>query len=78
MFLAIINESYSRVKKDDLRAKPVFTISDFLKLNYARIVKKLTIRKNRIFDLEQVVFGKELGTEKVIDFNTWRRLLRVS
>lgn len=78
MFVAIINDTYTKVKSEDARAKPVFMLSDFLKLNYTRLVHKLTLRKNRIFDIENVVLSDKLRSKAFIDFETWRKLLRVS
>ena len=77
MFLAIINESYAGVKKSDKNAKPVFMLSDFLLIHYSRIVSKLLIKKNRIFDIEDIIFGREAFNNNSIDFKTWRKGLRV-
>ena len=77
MFLAIINDSYAGVKKDEDNNKHVFMFSDFLMLHYSRIVSKLLLKKNRIFDIEDVVYSRQAFDTNSIDLKTWRKSLRV-
>ncbi len=78
MFMAIINDSYTGVKKDAKNDKYVFMFSDFLMLHYSRIVSKLLIKKNRIFDIEDVVYSREAFNVNSIDFKTWRNSFKVN
>lgn len=78
MFVAIVNASYSKVKEENAKAAPEFMLSDYLKLNYSRIVDKLTLRKNRIVDIEQVLESDDLISNPKLSYETWRTKLRVS
>jgi polycystin 2 len=78
MFVAIINNSYTKVKEENARLAPEFMLSDYLKLNYSRIVDKLTLRKNRILDIQNVIESDELKNCSQITFDQWRSALRVN
>lgn len=76
MFMAIINDSYTQVKEEMANSQPEFMLSDYLKLNYAKVVDKLNLRRNRIMDIQEVLKSDEVSSKDELDFNTWRRLLK--
>ena len=47
MFMAIVGNSYNNIKEENANKDPEFMLSDFLKLNYSRIVDKLNVRKKK-------------------------------
>ena len=53
-------------------------LSDFLKLNYSRIVDKLNVRKNRLMDFKNILENEELKDVQKISFIEWRKILRVT
>jgi polycystin 2 len=76
MFMAIINQSYSKVKDEMAQSAPEFMLSDYLKLNYSRVVDKLNLRRNRILDIQEVLKSDEVSQKDELDFNLWRRELK--
>jgi hypothetical protein len=77
MFMAIINESYSKVKDEMAKSQPEFMLSDYLKLNYARVVERLNLRRNRILDIEGVLKSEQISNKDVIEYGQWRSELKV-
>ena len=75
MFMAIIGNSYNNVKEDNARKSPEFMLSDYLKLNYSRIVNRLNMRKNRILDYLNVVEESEKQEVTTVKFDFWRNEL---
>jgi polycystin 2 len=51
-------------------------LSDYLKLNYAKVVDKLNLRRNRIMDIQDVLKSDDVASKDELEFNTWRRLLK--
>jgi polycystin 2 len=76
MFMAIINQAYAEVKEEMSKSEPEFMLSDYLKLNYARFVEKLNLRRNRIIDIEDVLKSDEVSQKDELEFNLWRRELK--
>jgi hypothetical protein len=76
MFMAIINDSYTQVKEEMAQSQPEFMLSDYLKLNYAKVVDKLNLRRNRIMDIQDVLKSDDVASKDELEFNTWRRLLK--
>ncbi len=76
--MAIINLSYSKVKDKLSKAQPEFMLSDFFKLNYGRMVDKLTMRKSRILDIEELLQSEEVSSKDDLDYNLWRKELMVN
>ncbi len=74
--MAIINQSYSKVKEEMAQSAPEFMLSDYLKLNYTRVVEKLNLRRNRILDIQEVLKSDEVSQKDELDFNLWRRELK--
>ncbi len=77
MFLAIINQSYGRVKDEMNQSQPEFMLSDYLKLNYSKMVDKLSLRRDRILDIQDVLKSDEVIAKEELDFNVFRRELKV-
>lgn len=77
MFMAIINQSYTKVKEEMAEQQPEFMLSDYLKLNYSRVVEKLNLRRDRILDIQEVLKSEEVSTKDELDFNLWRKELKV-
>ena len=78
MFMAIINQSYSKVKEEMAQSQPEFMLSDYLKLNYARVVDKLNLRRNRILDIQEVLKSDEVSQKDELEFSLWRKELKVN
>lgn len=78
MFMAIINQSYQKVKEDMENSQPEFMLSDYLKANYARVVDKLNLRRNRIIDIEEVLKTDEISSKDELDYDMFRKEMRVS
>ncbi len=78
MFMAIIGNSYNNVKEDNAHKSPEFMLSDYLKLNYSRIVNRLNMRKNRILDYLNVVEESEKQEVTTVKFDFWRNELKVN
>ena len=76
--MAIIGNSYNAVKEENASKAPEFMLSDYLKLNYSRIVDKLNVRKNRLVDFQNILDCKEFKDEPQVSFIEWRKILRVS
>jgi polycystin 2 len=77
MFMAIINLSYSKVKDKLSKSQPEFMLSDFFKLNYGRMVDKLSMRKSRILDIEELLQSEEVSSKDELEYNHWRKELMV-
>ncbi len=77
MFMAIIGNSYNNVKEENANKDPEFMLSDFLKINYSRIVDKLNVRKNRLTDMKNILEKEELKDAHKVTFDEWRKILRV-
>lgn len=77
MFLAIINQAYGKVKQDMLLAQPDFMLSDYLKLNYSKVVDKLSLRRDRILDIQSVLSSDDIIIQERLDFKDWRNKLKV-
>jgi hypothetical protein len=77
MFMAIIGNSYNNVKEENANKDPEFMLSDFLKVNYSRIVDKLNVRKNRLTDMKNILEKEELKDSLKVSFDEWRKILRV-
>ena len=78
MFMAIINMSYTKVKEEMAKAQPEFMLSDYLKLNYGRMVDKLSIRKDRILDIQELMKSDEVTSKDELEYSLWRRELMVN
>lgn len=76
MFMGIINSAYTKVKEDLDKKAPEFMLADYLKLNYGRIVDKLSLRRDRILDIQAVLKSDEVSSKDELDFNTWRKELK--
>ncbi|RNA09297.1 polycystic kidney disease 2-like 1 [Brachionus plicatilis] len=76
MFMAIINQSYTEVKEEMAEQQPEFMLSDYLKLNYSRVVEKLNLRRDRILDIQEVLKSEEVCSKDELDFNLWRKELK--
>lgn len=77
MFMAIINQAYTEVKEEMAEQQSEFMLSDYLKLNYSRVVEKLNLRRDRILDIQEVLKSDEISTKDELDFNLWRKELKV-
>lgn len=75
--MAIINQAYSKVKEEMVDAQPEFMLSDYLKLNYSKVVDRLNLRRDRILDIQEVLKSEEVAQKDDLDFNIWRRELKV-
>ncbi|CAF0799781.1 unnamed protein product [Brachionus calyciflorus] len=76
MFMAIINQSYTEVKEEMAAQQPEFMLSDYLKLNYSRVVEKLNLRRDRILDIQEVLKSDEVSSKDELEFNLWRKQLK--
>ncbi len=70
-FFAIINNSYSLVKIELLKMEPEFMVSDFLKINYSKIVERLNMKKHRLFDMQNTI-ETCFNDKDFIDMVSWR------
>lgn len=78
MFMAIINQAYGKVKQEMSEAQPEFMLSDYLKMNYSKVVDKLNLKRDRILDIQDVLKSDEVAQKDELDFNVWRAELKVS
>jgi hypothetical protein len=76
-FFAIINNSYSLVKIEFMKMEPEFMLSDYLKINYAKIVEHLNVKKHRLFDMQNTI-EKYFKKKEFIDLPSWRTEMLVS
>lgn len=74
--MAIINQSYSKVKDEMAQSAPEFMLSDYLKLNYAKVVEKLNLRRDRICDIQEILKSDEVNQNDELDFKLWRQELK--
>lgn len=77
MFMAIINQSYGKVKQEMNDAQPEFMLSDYLKMNYSKVVDKLSLRRDRILDIQGVLKSDQVAQKDDLEFNVWRNELKV-
>ena len=77
MFMAIINQAYGKVKEEMNAAQPDFMLSDYLKLNYSKMVDRLNLKRDRILDIQAVLKSDEVTQKDELDFNVWRTELKV-
>lgn len=78
MFLAIINDSYSEVKSDIATSKSEFEFADYFKRGYNKILTKMHLKKDKIVDIQQALESADTDTDKVVNFEEWRRELKVN
>lgn len=76
MFMAIINQAYGKVKEEMNDAQPEFMLSDYLKLNYSKIVDRLNMKRDRILDIQGVLKSDDVAQKDELDFNVWRNELK--
>lgn len=77
MFMAIINQAYGKVKEEMSEAQPEFMLSDYLKLNYSKVVDRLNLKRDRILDIQDVLKSEQVAEKDELDFNLWRNELKV-
>lgn len=76
--MAIINQAYGKVKEEMNAAQPEFMLSDYLKLNYSKVVDRLSLKRDRILDIQEILKSDEVSQRDELDFNLWRNELKVS
>lgn len=76
--MAIINQSYGKVKQEMNAAQPDFMLSDYLKMNYSKMVDRLNLKRDRILDIQEVLKSDEVQQSDELDFNLWRSQLKVN
>lgn len=77
MFLAIINDSYSEVKSDIASSKSELEIGAYFKRGYDKFLTKMHLKKDKIVDIQQALESADTNTDKVVNFDEWRRELKV-
>jgi len=77
MFLAIINDTYSEVKAEISMQKSEFEISDYIKRGYNKVLEKLSLKKDRIRDIQDAIVSADLNNDKRLDWEEWRLDLKM-
>lgn len=77
MFLAIINDTYSDVKSDIASSKSEFELGEYFKRGYDKILTKMHLKKDKIVDIQQALEVADENTDKTVNFDEWRKELRV-
>ncbi|KAI3378657.1 hypothetical protein SNEBB_011293 [Seison nebaliae] len=76
MFLAIINDTYSEVKAEISSQPSEFEIGDYFKKGYNRMLDKLSIRRDKIVDIQKALQSADMNNDTVLDFDEWRTDLK--
>ena len=76
--MAIINQAYGKVKEEMNAAQPEFMLSDYLKLNYSKVVDRLSLKRDRILDIQEILKSDDVSQRDELDFNLWRNELKVN
>uniref|UniRef100_H2Y8T3 EF-hand domain-containing protein n=1 Tax=Ciona savignyi TaxID=51511 RepID=H2Y8T3_CIOSA len=77
MFLAIINDTYSEVKAEISMQKSEFEISDYIKRGYNKVLEKLSLKKDRIRDIQDAIHSADLNHDRHLDWEEWRLDLKM-
>nr|CAB3264909.1 polycystin-2-like [Phallusia mammillata] len=77
MFLAIINDTYSEVKAEISMQKSEFEISDYIKRGYNKVLEKLSLKKDRIRDIQDAIHSADLNQDRQLDWEEWRLDLKM-
>lgn len=77
MFLAIINDTYSEVKAEISMQKSEFEITDYIKRGYNKVLEKLSLKKDRIRDIQDAIQSADLNHDKQLDWEEWRLDLKM-
>nr|XP_002119742.1 polycystin-2 isoform X2 [Ciona intestinalis] len=77
MFLAIINDTYSEVKAEISMQKSEFEISDYIKRGYNKVLEKLSLKKDRIRDIQDAIQTADLNQDRHLDWEEWRLDLKM-
>ncbi|XP_039274381.2 polycystin-2-like protein 1 [Styela clava] len=77
MFLAIINDTYSEVKAEISVQKSEFEISDYIKRGYNKVLEKLSLKKDRIRDIQDAIQSADLNHDRQLDWEEWRLDLKM-
>ena len=77
MFLAIIFDAYSEASEEIKKKTPELMFTDFVKARYARIADKFA-KRNKMMDAEAIIDCEEAQSSPDLDFNLWRKEMKVS
>ncbi|XP_076822255.1 polycystin-2-like protein 1 isoform X2 [Clavelina lepadiformis] len=77
MFLAIINDTYSEVKAEISMQKSEFQISDYIKKGYNKVLEKLSLKKDRIRDIQDAIHHADINHDRHLDWEEWRLDLKM-
>lgn len=77
MFLAIINDTYSEVKAEISMQKSEFEITDYIKRGYNKVLEKLSLKKDRIRDIQDAIQSADLNHDRQLDWEEWRLDLKM-
>ncbi|XP_074647871.1 polycystin-2-like isoform X2 [Tubulanus polymorphus] len=76
MFLAIINDTYSEVKADIANQKNEFEMADYFKKGYNKMLDKLSLKRDKIVDIQKALQSADINQDKQLDFEEWRQDLK--
>ncbi len=76
MFVAIIYLAYAKAAEEIKKKTPELMFDDFIRAKYGRLADKLK-KRNRMLDAEQVLNTGEALSKMELDFNLWRREMKV-
>jgi polycystin 2 len=78
MFLAIINDTYSDVKADIDLQKSEVDLGIFFKERYDKVIQKMSLKRDKIMDIQKAMLTADKDNDKKLDFEEWRTELRVT
>ncbi len=78
MFLAIINESYAKVKEEMDAAAPELMLTDFMSMKYGKLTDKVKPKRSPLLDADTILRNEEVMCMDEISFSLWRQEMKVT
>ncbi len=78
MFLAIINESYAKVKEEMDAAAPELMLTDFMNMKYGKLTDKVKAKRSPLLDADEILRNEEVMCMDEISFSMWRQEMKVN
>ena len=76
MFLAIINDTYAEVKSDLEDQEEELEMGDYFKKGFNKMKGKLTLKREKIVDIQQALQVADTNDDKQLDFDEIREQLK--
>ena len=78
MFLAIIGESYAKVKEEMEAAEPELMLGDYVNMKYGKLADKVKTKRTPLMDADEILRMEEVMVMDEVSFSVWRKEMKAS